>query len=380
MHADALRDALLPHVDAGTVPGLVVGVDHGGEVTLAAAGTTAPGGAEALRPDALVRTSSNTKPLVAALALTLVEDGTLALDEPVERHLPELAGRRVLVNPEDPPDGDTVAAARPVALDDLLTMRMGLGWVWGRPCPTADAAQQAGLLGPPDPAGLPDPDAWIARLAELPLLHQPGAAWRYDVAFGVLGVLLARAARRPLPALLAERVLAPAGLTDTAFRALDPARLVAQWRGGEDGDLTLLDAGGDAAAWARDPAFPDARGGLVSSATDLLRFARLLLDGGGPVLPPQAVAAMTGDWLTEPQRSDPVAAPFLDGGGWGLGLGVSTAPGGGTRRYGWAGGLGTLWWSWPEHDAAAVLLTQVTPPAGTVFEAFREAAEAALGA
>lgn len=381
MHADELVAALGPHIEAGEVPGAIVGVDHGGAVSLAAAGATAPEGGTSMRPDALVRASSNTKPLAAALALTLVEDGTLALDEPVDRHVPELADRRVLRHAEDTPEeAETDPAVRPIALDDLLTMRMGLGWVVDRACPTVDAAREAGLLGPPDPAGLPAPDEWIARLARFPLLHQPGAAWRYDAAFGVLGVLLARATGRALPDLLAERVLAPLGLRDTGFRAADPARLVPAWRRDEDESTTLLDPGGEAGAWARDPAFPDARGGLVSSATDLLRFARALLDAdANPVLPPRAVAAMTRDWLADPQRSDPTAAPFLDGGGWGLGLGVhpSTPVG---PRYGWAGGLGTLWWSWPEQDAAAVLVTQVTPPRGVVFEAFRQAAESVLGA
>lgn len=389
MRADELADALAPHVAAGAVPGAVVGVDHGGTVGVAALGTTAPGGDDALRPDALVRVSSNTKPLVAALTLALVEDGTLALDEPVERHVPELADRRVLVRLEDTPGrAETVPASRPMTLDDLLTMRMGFGWVWDRACPTVDEANQAGILGPPDPAGLPASDEWIARLARFPLLHQPGAAWRYDAAFGVLGVVLARATGRPLPDLLAERVLTPLAMADTGFRAVDPGRLVPAWRHHRDTERgagpseqeegpALLDEGGAASAWARDPAFPDARGGLVSSATDLLRFARALLDGGSPVLPPQAVAAMTRDWLTEAQRADATAQPFLDGGGWGLGLGVHAATPAGPR-YGWAGGLGTLWWSWPEHDAAAVLVTQVSPPVGPVFDAFRRATQDAL--
>lgn len=379
MDADDVCEALLPLVDDGAVPGAIVAVDHGGRVSLAAAGATAPGGDTALRPDALVRASSNTKPILAALTLGLVEDGTLGLDDPIDRWVPELADRRVLARVEDPAGAaETVAAARPITVDDLLTMRMGFGWVWDRDCPTVDAAIEAGVgLGPPDPAGLPAPDAWIARFARFPLLHQPGTAWRYDLAFAVLGVVLARATGRALPALLTERVLAPLGLADTGFRAPDPARLVPAWRRHDDAPPELFDEGGPESVWARDPAFPDARGGLVSSAADLLRFARALLDGGGGVLTAAGVATMTSDRLTDAQRTDPTAAPFLDGGGWGCGLGVHAATPAGPR-YGWAGGLGTLWWSWPEHDAAAVLVTQSTPPAGPVFEAFRAATEGAL--
>ena len=132
----------------------------------------ADGDVHALRPDAVVRLSSNTKPLVAALAMVLVGDGTLALDEPVDRLLPELAGHRVL----ERLDGTgTVPADRPVTVEDLLTMRMGFGWTVDEgPCPTLDRATELGLgFGPPDPHW-PPPDEWIARLAGLPLLDQPG--------------------------------------------------------------------------------------------------------------------------------------------------------------------------------------------------------------
>lgn len=381
MHAEQLRDALAPHVEAGDVPGVVVGVDRGGAVSLAAAGATAPRGPTPLAPDALVRASSNTKPITAALALHLVEQGTLGLDEPIERHVPELADRRVLVRVEDPvSDAATEPAERPITLGDLLTMRMGFGWVWDRDCPTLDAALDVGVgLGPPDPAGLPAPEAWLARFAPFPLLHHPGRAWRYDLSMLVLGVLIPRATGRALPELLAERVLGPLGMSDTGFVAPDLDRLVPAWRRDDGGALEAFDAGGADSAWARPPAFPDARGGLVSSATDLLRFARALLDGGAGVLAPASVAAMTADRLTPGQSSDPTAAPFLDGGGWGLGLGVHPATPVGPR-YGWAGGLGTLWWSWPEHDTAAVMITQMTPPVGGVFETFRTATERALAA
>jgi CubicO group peptidase (beta-lactamase class C family) len=377
--ADEVLSGIAAHVGSGRVPGAVVGVRHGGRTTVAAAGATAPGG-DPLRADHVVRISSNTKPLVAALALRLVGEGALALDEPVERHLPELADRRVLRRLDGPLD-DTVPAARPVTLEDLLTMRMGFGYVVEGDCPALARATELGLgFGPPDPTGPPPPDEWLARFATLPLLEQPGSAWRYELSFAVLGVLLARAADRPLDALLAERLLGPLGMADTGFVA-DPARLVpAHARDGDGGgsgdDLVLFDGVADS-RWLAPPAFPDARGGLVSTAHDLLRFAGMLLDDGDGLLAPATVAAMTTDRLTAPQRRGPSAAAFLDSGGWGHGVGVvGTAVG---RRYGWAGGLGTLWYSWPDHDLAAVLLTQVTPPDAAVFAAFTATVEGALG-
>lgn len=373
MDADDVLAGLTPRVAAGVVPGAIVGVRHRGATTLAAAGTTAPGGDVALRPDAVIRLSSNTKPLVAALALCLVADGLLALDEPIDRLVPELADRRVLVRLDG---AETTPARRPITVEDLLTMRMGFGFVVEGPCPTLDRAVELGLgFGPPDPHGLPGPDEWIARFAELPLLDQPGAAWRYELSFAVLGVVLARAAGCGLGEVLTARILAPLGMAGTGFVA-DPSRLVPQFARGDDG-LATFDGVTDS-RWLAPPAFPDGRGGLAGTVEDLLRFAGMLLDGGGGLLDPAAVAAMTTDRLTPGQRAAPAAAAFLDGGGWGLGVGVVASPAG--PRYGWAGGLGTLWYSWPEHDLAAVLATQVLPPSGPLFAAFTATVEDALRA
>ncbi|MDD7936894.1 serine hydrolase [Actinomycetospora lutea] len=376
MHADEVLAGVAPLVEAGEVPGAIVGVRHRGVTTLATTGMTTPGGDLALGPDAVVRLSSNTKPLVAALALCLVADGLLALDEPIDRLVPELADRRVLVRLDGPAvDPETVPAARPITVEDLLTMRMGFGYVVDEgPCPTFDRAVALGLgFGPPDPHGLPGPDEWLARCAQLPLLDQPGAAWRYELSFAVLGAVLARAAGCGLGEVLTARILGPLGMDATGFVA-DPGRLVPAFVRGEDG-LDLFDGVADS-RWLAPPAFPDARGGLAGTAEDLLRFAGMLLDGGGGLLDPAAVTAMTTDRLTPAQRAAPGAAPFLDGGGWGLGVGVgATAVG---PRYGWAGGLGTLWYSWPAHDLAAVLVTQVLPPTGSVFGAFTRTVEDAL--
>lgn len=369
MDAEQVLDAVRPHVGAA-LPGAVVGVLHRGAVSVAAAG--------ALEPDGVVRISSNTKPIVAALTLALVEDGTLSLDTPVERHVPELADRRVLRHPGADLD-DTVPAARSISVRDLLTMRMGFGHVLDGPGPAVERAAAAGLgFGPPDPALPLSPDEWVARFAELPLLDQPGTAWRYEISFAVLGVLLARAADAPLDVLLRERVLEPLSMDDTGFRAA-PDALPPAYRQGDD-DLVVFDAGGADSRWTVAPAFPDACGGLVSTARDLLRFAGMLLAGGAPLLASESVQAMTTDALTATQRAQPSAAAFLDGGGWGYGVGVAEPPGVRGRRYGWAGGLGTLWWSYPEHDTAAVLLTQVMPPVADAFAAFTTAVESALAA
>ena len=325
-----------------------------------------------------MRISSLTKPLVAALALTLVERGQLALRDPVERFLPEIAGRRVLRRLSGPMD-DTVPAERPVTVEDLLTLRMGFGFVFEDDCPAVTAAADAGLgMGPPDPSTPLDSDTWVARFAALPLLEQPGTVWRYEMAYAVLGVTLARAAGRPLDDLLRTHVLEPLGMHDTAFVA-PPGLLPPCFALGDHG-LQLFDTA-ESSRWAVRPSFLDARSGLISTAQDLLRFAGALLAGGGPILGAASVAAMTTDHLTTEQRQGPSAAAFLNGLGWGYGVQVATPsmdPSVRAPRYGWGGGLGTLWYSWPQQDGAAVLLTQVMPPTPELISTFLGSAEAAL--
>lgn len=373
-----LLEPVVAHVERGELPGAIVGVLRDGAVSVEAVGARTFGRSEHLAADAPVRISSNTKPLVAALTMALADDGVLELDDAVERFLPELAGRRVLRRLDGDP-GDTVAAARSITVDDLLTMRMGFGFVFETECPTFDVAVRAGLgFGPPDPSLPLTPDEWIGRFAELPLLEQPGSTWRYELSYAVLGVLLARAGGRSLDELMRDRLLGPLGMHDSGFVAPVGRLPVCYARG--DAGMTVFDDAIDS-RWLRRPAFPDARGGMVSTAHDLLRFAAALLDGGSGVLSPASVRAMTSDQLAPAQRRAPSATSFLDGSGWGYGVQVTSDEQrreGGPLRYGWGGGLGTLWYTWPERRSAAVLLTQVLPPSAPIFDGFIAHAEALL--
>ncbi|WP_448642664.1 serine hydrolase domain-containing protein [Geodermatophilus sp. URMC 63] len=366
-------------VAAGEVPGAAWRVQHGGEVARGAAGTHTPGGADPVRPDTVFRIASITKPVTAVAALTLVDDGTLDVDEPVDRHLPELAGRCVLADPADAAAG-TVPARRAITVRDVLTFRLGIGvdFTAPWPTPTVAALAAAGLpIGPPAPQAAPPPDEWLRRLATVPLASQPGERWLYHTGASVLGVLVARATGRPLPEVLTERVLAPLGMTGTGFGvpAVARDRLGPHWTPpGDDGRRELYDPA--EGQWARPPAFPDGADGLVSTVDDLAALAGVLLaggraPGGGRVLAEDTVRAM----LTEQ------AGPVDDeGGGWGLGTGVrrTDEPGGRSAgSFGWDGGLGGSWWTDPVTGTTAVLLTNQawsssTPPA--VFDGFRAAA------
>src|SRR5438874_3639376 len=172
-----------------------------------------------IRRDTLFRISSMSKPITAVATMILVEECKLRLDEPVDRWLPELAGRQVLKRLDGQLD-DTVPANRPTTVRDLLTFRMGFGQMMALPdaYPILKAAneQQIGM-GPPSPSMMPAPDEWIRRLGQLPLMHQPGEKWMYNTGSDALGVLIARASGQQLEAFLRERIFEPLGMKDTAF-------------------------------------------------------------------------------------------------------------------------------------------------------------------
>ncbi|MER5262697.1 serine hydrolase domain-containing protein [Actinosynnema sp. NPDC002837] len=200
------------HVDSGLVPGAMAVLVRHGVVHVEATGALAFEGAGLKAPmavDTICRIGSMTKPVVTACAMTLVEDCTLRLDDPVDDLLPELADITVLADPDGPLD-DTVPAERPITLRDLLTGTLGTGMVPAEPgtVPIADALNAVDA---------PSPDGWLRRLGTLPLVHQPGERWMYDTAADVTGVLIAWATGMSLGDALCERICDPLGMKDTAF-------------------------------------------------------------------------------------------------------------------------------------------------------------------
>ena len=280
------------------------------------------------------------------------------------------------------PLDDTVPAARAITVRHLLTSTNGHGFPSDFSAPVVQLLVDRLHQGPPQPQRVPPPDEWMAILADIPLLHQPGEAFTYNTAFDILGVLVARAGGQPLPDLMATRILEPLGMTETGF-AFPPGtdhRRTCYYRHGDDG---LVEVDGPDGQWSAVPAFPSGAGGLVSTLADVLAFQRMLLAGGGDILPAALVTAMTTDQLTPTIRATDTV--FLDGQSWGFGGGVDierrnswNVPG----RYGWVGGTGTSAYVVPSDDSVAILLTQVElggPTGSKVIEGFWTAAAEHLG-
>jgi CubicO group peptidase (beta-lactamase class C family) len=365
-----LEATMAGHVARGSTPGVAWVVSRRGEAHAGALGTTTRDGSEPVRRDTIFRISSMTKPVTAVAAMILVEECVLRLDDPVDEWLPELADRRVLRSISGPLH-DTVPARRPITLRDLLTFRMGFGQAFppeGESYPIVDAAVEAQLgMGPPAPATTPAPDEWMKRLGALPLMYQPGERWVYNTPAEVLGVLIARASGQPFDAFLAERVLAPLGMADTGF-SVPQAKLSrftpSYWTDFRTGQIVEYDPVDG--AWARPPAFPGGGAGLVSTVDDYLAFAAMLLNfgryQGGRLLSRPSVELMTTDHLTPEQKRVSGFSPPEDFAaiGWGFGMEVATRRDGPWHlgRYGWSGGLGSIWHNDPAEQLVTILLSQ----------------------
>jgi CubicO group peptidase (beta-lactamase class C family) len=363
---ERVADVLTRNVETSDVPGVVALAARGEDVYAEAVGVTAEGGTQPMTRDAIFRIASMTKPVTAVAAMILVEECVLHLDEPVDRLLPELADRRVLTR-VDGPLSETVPAARPITVRDLLTFRLGFG-VTMAPTPVGDAVAELELFqGPPQPSVPPPPDEWMKRFGTLPLMHQPGERWMYHFGADVLGVLIARAAGQPLGAFFRERIFDPLRMHDTGF-SVPPDKtdrfVTGYWNDIETGEFGVHDVpvGGQ---WNQEPAFPSGGGGLVSTVDDFHAFAQMLLHGGvhggERILSRPSVTLMTTNHLTSEQQRDDAVQPFLDGHGWGFGVAVMTHRAGiadNVGKYGWTGGLGTSWANDPTEGLITILMTQ----------------------
>jgi CubicO group peptidase (beta-lactamase class C family) len=358
-----LREVLETHVGNGSVPGAVGLVARGDRVEVQAVGSVDLEGTAPMARDSIFRIASITKPIVAAATMMLVEDGLMALDDPVGKWLPELASPSVVRTPASPVD-DVVPAARPITVVDVLSSRAGYGFPSDFSLPAVELLFNEVQMFGRDPALVPAPDEWMAKLSRIPLLHQPGDAWLYNTCSDIQGVLIARVSGRSLPEFLAERLFEPLGMVDIGFAvpAAKLDRFTSYYQIDPAGGLALTDA--PDGQWSSPPVFPSGAGGLVGTVDDWHAFARMLLaEGtvdGRQVMSPASVRKMTTEQITQSQRD--ASGLFLEGQGWGFGGSVDVAdidPWNAQGRYGWVGGTGTTAHITASTGAITILLSQV---------------------
>ncbi|HTY29598.1 MAG TPA: serine hydrolase domain-containing protein [Mycobacterium sp.] len=359
------RTSVVQAVDSGLLAGAVTLVWQGGNVLqVNEIGSRDVEANLPMQRDTIFRIASMTKPVTVAAAMTLVEEGKLALSDPVTRWLPELADMQVLVDPLGPLDR-TVPARRPITIEDLMTHRGGLAYVFSVLGPLSHAYGLVSLRQ--------DQDHWLAEVAGLPLVHQPGERLTYSHATEVLGIALSRIERKPLHTVLSERIFEPLGMSDTGF-FISPdkrARVATMYRLDQKGALQH-DAMGPIPV--TEPRFCQGGAGLVSTADDYLRFIRMLLGAGEVdgvrVLATESVALMRSDRLTEEQKRQPfLGVPYWVGRSFGLNLSVVTDPAkssqlfgpGGLGTFSWPGAYGTWWQADPASDLILIYLIQNYP-------------------
>jgi CubicO group peptidase (beta-lactamase class C family) len=364
-----IRPALQAFADSGELAGIVTLTSRGGKVVQSDAigwsdiETKAP-----MRMDALFRIASMSKPITSVAALMLVEEGRIALDDPITRWIPELGDLHVLRDPVGPLD-DTVPARRAITVEDLLTHRAGIAYAPFSEGPLKRAYEDA--LGDPG-MNRSTPDEWLAALGTLPLAFQPGDRFHYGHSTDVLGFLIGRVEGRPFRQVLQERIFAPLAMIDTDFW-LPPEKR------GRLASLYMFDEATGSLAkvvpemYDDPPAYTPGGGGLISSAADYHRFVRMLMGEGAldgvRLLQPETVRLMRTNRLTEEQRHVPFAGMPL----WrksGFGLGVSIAEDltdnpyscGAEGSITWPGVFGTWWQADPLNDLVMIYLIQHQVP------------------
>jgi CubicO group peptidase (beta-lactamase class C family) len=366
-----MADAVAKKQIAG---GVVLLARHGKVGYLKAFGMRDAEAGKPMTPDTLFRIASMTKPVTSVAVMMLVEEGKIRLDDPLSKYVPEFKSPRVLVE-EKGKEPRTVPAEREPTIHDLLTHTSGLTYGFIAPGRLAELYRRAGVS-----AGLTQTECSTAdnirRLAEVPLAHQPGAAWTYGMSTDVLGRVVEVASGQPFGVFCRDRIFRPLDMRNTAF-FLAPEqkdRLAVLYRAGRDkkaervgedpvreGALTY-----SASYPYRGPrTYFSGGGGLVSTATDYARFLQMLLNGGklGGVrlLKPETVRRMTTNQIGSLKLWIPE-----HGDAFGYGFGVVTAAARGRAvaspgSYSWGGAFHTYFWVDPERELVCVLMTQVIP-------------------
>ena len=320
--------------------------------------------------DTIFRIFSMTKPVTSVAAMMLYEEGHFSLDDPVSTFIPELADLMVYGGVNET-GMRQVKLEQPISIRHLLTHTAGFGYGFEESHPINQMYREA-RVNEPD-SNLKE---FAQKIGKIPLLSQPGIKWRYSNATTLLGYLVEVVSGVPFDKFLHDRVFTPLGMTDTSFfvpeEQLD--RLAAVYSPSTEGGIARL-VSGAVDRFARPHTFFSGGGGLVSTASDYMRFCQMLLNGGSledvRLLAPKTVEMMRSDHLTDELKpfsvsESPESISYTRGCGFGLGFSVVTditqhGVIGSNGMYYWSGAASTLFWIDPAEELIAILLTQFMP-------------------
>lgn len=369
MKEEPITEAIGKFVDAGSLAGAATLVWQDGKVIQAAGiGWRNIELRLPIEMNTLFRIASMTKPITSTVALMLFEEGRFALSDPITRWAPEFSQMRVLRSSTSTLD-QTDPAERPITFEDLLSHRSGLTYGDWHSGLLAKAFKEA--LGGTIDSEVP-PDDWIARLAALPLIDQPGEGFHYGHSTDLLGLLIARMEDAPLGDVFKRRIFDPLGMNDTGFTVpVEKKHRQAEAYGFDDaGQLCKrLTGPGDSFLSERPKGMAYVSGGqgLWSTAEDYLTFARMFLNDGTVndvrLLRPETLKRMVTNCLSESQRTN--ARSMLNAGhGFGLGVAMALDPltaglqpcGGGMGAVGWPGAFGGWWRADPSNNSVLIFL------------------------
>jgi CubicO group peptidase (beta-lactamase class C family) len=337
----------------------------------------------ALKDDTIFRIYSMTKPITSIAFMMLVEEGRVALDEPVHKYIPEWKNLGVF-QAGVAPAFLTKPPARPMLIIDLLRHTSGLTYGFQQRS-NVDAAYREMKIGEVEKAGTLQ--SMIEDLAKIPLEFSPGKAWNYSVSTDVIGYLIGKISGKPFEQFLRERILDPLEMKDTDFYVptAKAHRLAACYSASPQGaivfhaaerkdSLTLQDDPATS-SFLSPPSFISGGGGLCSTAADYLTFCRALLNGGElsgvRLVGPKTLALMRANHLpggrTLPEMSRSLfSEATYNGIGFGLGFSVTLDPAqtlipGSAGEYAWGGAATTSFWIDPAEELIAIFMTQVLP-------------------
>ena len=354
-----LHDAMQEFVDDGRLAGITTMIARRGQVVdFQTYGQRDIEAGDQMEEDAIFRIYSMSKPITGVALMTLYEEGKFRLSDPVQRYIPEFRGLKVAASWG--PDGPVLEDAdHPMTIRELMSHTAGLAYGIGSGGPTDSIYSARGVLS--RQGNLKD---MIDKLAEIPLRHQPGSRWYYSIAVDVQGYLVEVLSGQPFDEFLQERIFDPLRMVDTGFHVPETEhdRLVPYYGYDRQGNLVAPPNQGapGSRAYLDPTTFFSGGGGLVSTTTDYMRFAQMVLNGGeldgARILSPTTVALMTQNQMP---RDNPERSP---GAGFGLDFSVQLDAIGSeyvsVGEYGWGGAAGTWFWIDPVEDLIFVGMIQ----------------------